>query len=106
MGGTQQSTRRKAQHRAHYDLSNEFFKLFLDPTMTYSSGLFVDAETLESATAGDNRLDLFERLELASIEKIDRACRTLGLRPGDRLVEIGTGWGRLRSMRHGTTAAR
>lgn len=63
---------------AHYDLSNEFFELFLDPTMTYSCGIFED----EHST-----------LEEASIEKIDRLCRKLELRPGERLVEIGTGWG-------------
>ncbi|MGK0218282.1 MAG: cyclopropane-fatty-acyl-phospholipid synthase [Planctomycetota bacterium] len=63
---------------AHYDLSNEFFELFLDPTMTYSCGIFEN----EHST-----------LEEASIEKIDRLCRKLELKAGERLVEIGTGWG-------------
>jgi len=63
---------------AHYDLSNEFFELFLDPTMTYSCGIYEH----EHST-----------LEEASVEKIDRLCRKLGLRTGDRLLEIGTGWG-------------
>ena len=63
---------------AHYDLSNEFFELFLDPTMTYSCGIYENAQST---------------LEEASVEKIDRLCRKLDLRPGDRLVEIGTGWG-------------
>ena len=63
---------------AHYDLSNDFFRLFLDPTMTYSCAIFTgDARTLEEA----------------SVEKLDRACRKLALAPGDRLLEIGTGWG-------------
>lgn len=63
---------------AHYDLSDEFFRLFLDPTMTYSSAIFAEpGQTLESA----------------QIEKIDRACRQLDLLPTDHLVEIGTGWG-------------
>ena len=67
-----------ANIRAHYDVSNEFFGLFLDPTMTYSCGVF---ET-EDAT-----------LEQASIAKIDRLCRKLELAPDDHLLEIGTGWG-------------
>jgi len=63
---------------AHYDLSNEFFALFLDETMTYSSGIFEHP----SGT-----------LEEASIAKYDRLCRKLELGPGDHVVEIGTGWG-------------
>ncbi len=62
----------------HYDLGNDFFMLFLDPTMMYSSALFTD----EQAT-----------LEKGSIEKIDRVCRTLRLTPDNHVVEIGTGWG-------------
>ncbi|MDE3197943.1 MAG: class I SAM-dependent methyltransferase [Acidobacteriota bacterium] len=62
----------------HYDLSNDFFELFLDDRMVYSSAIFDRA----NAT-----------LEDAQIEKIDRLCRKLQLRPGDRLLEIGTGWG-------------
>jgi cyclopropane-fatty-acyl-phospholipid synthase len=64
--------------REHYDLSNDFFKLWLDPSMTYSSAVF-DPPALS--------------LEEAQIEKIDRLCRKLQLRAGDRLLEIGTGWG-------------
>ncbi len=63
---------------AHYDLGNDFFRLFLDDTMTYSCGIF---ETPEAS------------LRDASIAKIDRLCRKLDLQPGDRLLEIGTGWG-------------
>lgn len=65
---------------AHYDLSNRFFALFLDPTMTYSCGLF---ETPEAT------------LEQASLAKIDRLLTALDVRPGHRLLEIGTGWGAL-----------
>ncbi|MAW60708.1 MAG: SAM-dependent methyltransferase [Planctomycetes bacterium] len=65
---------------AHYDLSNEFFSLVLDPTMTYSCGIYPHAEAT---------------LKEASIEKIDRLCRKLELKPGMRLLEIGTGWGAL-----------
>lgn len=63
---------------AHYDLGNEFFQLFLDPTMTYSAGIF----TSDQST-----------LEAASIEKMDTLCRKLNLKPEDHLLEIGTGWG-------------
>jgi len=73
---------------AHYDLSNEFFELFLDRTMTYSCGIFEGRED----QPGPVEMDV---LEAASIEKIDRLCRKLELRPGERLVEIGTGWGAL-----------
>lgn len=63
---------------AHYDLGDDFFKLFLDPTLAYSSGVFVTPES---------------SLEEASIEKFDRICRKLGLGSGDHVIEIGTGWG-------------
>lgn len=62
----------------HYDLSNEFFQLWLDPTMTYSSAYF-DPPTLS--------------LEEAQIEKYDQLCRKLQLKPGDHVLEIGSGWG-------------
>jgi len=65
---------------AHYDLSNDFFRLFLDPSMTYSSAVF------EDPGAG---------LEAASQAKYDRLLTKLGIRPGQRLLEIGTGWGGL-----------
>lgn len=62
----------------HYDLGNEFYSLFLDDTMTYSSGIFRDDST---------------SLELAQYEKYDRLCRMLSLQAGDHVLEIGTGWG-------------
>jgi len=64
--------------RDHYDLSNEFFKLWLDPTMTYSSGYF--------DTPGTS-------LEAAQIRKYDLLCRKLHLSPADEVLEIGSGWG-------------
>lgn len=64
--------------RAHYDLGNDFFELLLDPTMMYSAAVFP-------------RWDA--PLEEASVEKLDRLCRLVDLRPGDHVVEIGTGWG-------------
>jgi len=63
---------------AHYDLGNDFYQLFLDPTMAYSSAIF---ETPDST------------LEEASKAKFDRICRKLELKPGMTLLEIGTGWG-------------
>ena len=63
---------------AHYDLGNEFFQLFLDPTMMYSSALFSD----KSAS-----------LEVASETKLDELCQQLELKADDHLLEIGTGWG-------------
>ena len=72
--------RARRQIAAHYDLSNDLFALFLDPTMSYSCAVF-------------ERPDV--DLETAQVEKIDRLCRKLGLRPGMTLVEIGTGWGAL-----------
>lgn len=65
---------------AHYDLGNEFFSLFLDPTMTYSCAVFENG----AAT-----------LEAAQVEKMDRVCRKLDLLPTDHLLEVGTGWGAL-----------
>jgi cyclopropane-fatty-acyl-phospholipid synthase len=63
---------------AHYDLGNEFFQLFLDPTLTYSSGIF---ETPEAT------------MEEASTAKYERLCQKLCLAPEDHVLEIGTGWG-------------
>jgi cyclopropane-fatty-acyl-phospholipid synthase len=63
---------------AHYDLSNEFFELMLDPTMSYSSGVFERPDST---------------LTDASVAKIDRLCQKLALSPRDHLLEIGSGWG-------------
>jgi cyclopropane-fatty-acyl-phospholipid synthase len=63
---------------AHYDLSNDFFALFLDETMTYSAARF---------DSGD------ESLEKAQLQKYEALCRMLRLRSSDRLLEIGGGWG-------------
>ena len=65
---------------AHYDLGNALYELMLDPTMAYSCGIFEsEANTLEQA----------------SVAKFEAVCRKLRLGPGDRVVEIGTGWGGL-----------
>jgi cyclopropane-fatty-acyl-phospholipid synthase len=72
---------------AHYDLGNEFFRLFLDPTLMYSSAVFERADMT---------------LEEASLAKLDRICRKLDLQPADHVLEIGTGWGgfALHAARH------
>ncbi|MBX3443575.1 MAG: class I SAM-dependent methyltransferase [Planctomyces sp.] len=75
---TQRGSRRNIA--AHYDLGNEFFSLFLDRDLMYSSGLFAEPGM---------------SLDEASQRKLDAVCRRLRLQPGQHLVEIGTGWGGL-----------
>jgi cyclopropane-fatty-acyl-phospholipid synthase len=67
-----------ANVQAHYDLSDDFFRLFLDPTQTYSCAYF-------------EREDM--TLEEAQIAKIDLALGKLGLQPGTTLLDVGCGWG-------------
>ena len=63
---------------AHYDLGNDFFALWLDETMMYSSAIFQRPET-----------SLYE----AQLYRLDRICQKLDLQAGDHVIEIGTGWG-------------
>ncbi|HIE5354633.1 TPA: class I SAM-dependent methyltransferase [Stenotrophomonas maltophilia] len=63
---------------AHYDLGNDFFALFLSTDLMYSSALFASEQ---------------DTLEDASRRKLDRICQQLRLAPGERVIEIGTGWG-------------
>jgi cyclopropane-fatty-acyl-phospholipid synthase len=70
---------------AHYDLSNEMFATFLDPSLSYSSALF---DSLDPAPAMDD-------LETAQLRKVDQVLDTAGVGHGTRLLEIGTGWGTL-----------
>jgi len=80
---------------AHYDLSNEMFQQFLDPSMSYSSALF---DTLENApTLAD--------LEGAQLHKVDAILDAADVREGSRVLEIGTGWGSLaiRAAERGAT---
>jgi cyclopropane-fatty-acyl-phospholipid synthase len=75
-GNTRRGSRRNVA--AHYDLGNDFFAEFLDPTLTYSAGIF-------------ERPDV--TMEEASLAKYERICRKLELAPADHVLEIGTGWG-------------
>ena len=63
---------------AHYDLGNDFFKLWLDPSMMYSAAVFEPKDC---------------SLEAASLKKLKIICDKLDLKPSDHVVEIGTGWG-------------
>lgn len=72
---------------AHYDLGNDFFALFLSQDLMYSSALFESPD---------------EDLEAASFRKLEAVCHKLALVPGERVMEIGTGWGgfALHAARH------
>lgn len=71
-------SRSRANISAHYDLSNDFFSLFLDPEMMYSSAVFDGPEM---------------GLDAAAVFKLETICQKLDLRASDHLLEIGTGWG-------------
>lgn len=74
------NTRRGARRNiaAHYDLGNDFFRLFLSEDLMYSSALWAGPD---------------DTLEAASTRKLERICQKLRLGPDDHVVEIGTGWG-------------
>ncbi|KAB0498584.1 SAM-dependent methyltransferase [Pseudomonas vancouverensis] len=74
------NTRKGSQKNiaAHYDLGNDLFEQFLDPTMMYSAAQFLHAD---------------DSLEQAQLNKLERICQKLALKPTDHLLEIGTGWG-------------
>ncbi len=74
----QRSSRRNIAH--HYDVSNAFYRLWLDPRMVYSCAYFrADSDSLEAA----------------QLAKLDHICRKLRLAPGERFLDIGCGWGAL-----------
>lgn len=74
------NTRKGSQKNiaAHYDLGNDLFEQFLDPTMMYSAAQFRSAD---------------DSLEQAQLNKLERICQKLDLKASDHLLEIGTGWG-------------
>ncbi len=73
---TRKSDRKAIEY--HYDVSNEFYSLWLDPRMVYSCAYFRDGS---------------EDLETAQVQKLDHICRKLMLAPGQTLLDIGCGWG-------------
>ena len=75
---TRRGDREAIQH--HYDVSNEFYQLWLDPRMVYSCAYF--------RKEGDS-------LETAQAQKLDHICTKLRLHPGERFLDIGCGWGAL-----------
>lgn len=77
---TRRSGSAKADIAFHYDVSNRFYQLFLDPEMVYTCAYFTDW-TNDLATAQHDKLEMI--------------CRKLRLKPGDRLLDIGCGWGAL-----------
>jgi cyclopropane-fatty-acyl-phospholipid synthase len=76
---------------AHYDLGNDFYRLWLDPTLMYSCALFERADMT---------------LHEASVAKLEHICRALDLGPDDHLLEIGTGWGGLALLAAGRYGCR
>ncbi len=84
--------RDRAAVRHHYDVSNRFYRLVLGPSMVYSCAYFTSSE---------------DTLEAAQERKLDLICRKLRLREGERLLDIGCGWGSLvihAAARYGVTA--
>src|SRR5687767_15001270 len=78
--GLHSLARDKAAIRHHYDVSNAFYELILGPSMVYSCAYFAEPD---------------ESLEAAQARKLDLICRKLRLAPGERLLDIGCGWGSL-----------
>jgi cyclopropane-fatty-acyl-phospholipid synthase len=81
--------------RYHYDVGNDFYSLWLDRRMVYSCAYFADG------------VDADAELEDAQLAKLDLICRKLRLRPGDRLLDVGCGWGALimhATRQYGVTA--
>ena len=87
LGGLRHSKGRDAEAiQHHYDVSNRFYELVLGPSMTYTCAAFAQEDTT---------------LEEAQFAKYDLVCRKLGLKPGMRLLDVGSGWGGM--ARHAAT---
>src|SRR6185312_10242552 len=79
-GKARTKSRDRQTIKYHYDVSNDFYRLWLDPNMVYSCAYFKDAH---------------DDLATAQLQKLDYICRKLRLKPGERLLDIGCGWGGL-----------
>lgn len=79
-GARHSEARDRAAIQHHYDISNRFYQLFLDPSLVYSCAVFARAD---------------EELAAAQERKLDLICRKLRLQPGERLLDVGCGWGAL-----------
>lgn len=88
-----EATTNKRNIAYHYDVSNAFYALFLDPEMVYTCAYF--------------QPDWHDDLARAQADKLDMICRKLRLKPGDRFLDIGSGWGALvcHAARHYGVAA-
>lgn len=94
--------------RHHYEVSNEFFALFLDESMTYSCALFSrDLDSLEQSWGTASSPPPARTLEQAQEAKRELICRKLSLREGMRILDVGCGWGSFAihaAQRHGVQA--
>jgi cyclopropane-fatty-acyl-phospholipid synthase len=79
-GANRKATDNKDYIQFHYDLSNDFYALFLDPEMVYSCAYYTDWSN---------------GVEQAQRDKLEMICRKLRLKPGDRMLDVGAGWGGL-----------
>ena len=89
--------------RHHYDVGNEFFSLFLDRSMTYSCAFFSRAPKKKGLLARDEP----PTLEEAQEAKLELVCTKLALQPGERVLDVGCGWGSFvihAAQRHGIQA--
>jgi len=88
--GRKHTSRRESEAvRHHYDVGNEFFSLFLDPTMTYSCAFFSRVPKAKGLFARDEP----PTLEQAQVAKLDLTATKLALQPGERVLDVGCGWG-------------
>lgn len=115
MGNRNSKRQARKNIHAHYDLGNDFYRLWLDPSMTYSSGLFTTKESNSTTenqvgdeiTASDNEqltcaesipfgyegYNSKQLLQIAQSAKYRRVMQQLGAEPGAKILEIGCGWG-------------
>lgn len=78
---------------AHYDLGNDFYEAWLGETMIYSSAMYREPDNRPSALS-----QFVTELDVAQSNKVGEILRRLALAPGDRLLEIGCGWGTLAAL--------